>query len=313
VINSIDPPVGTDNATVVVHGQNFGDSHTSDRDILLIGDTYSTAAPIISWKANEVRFRFPPWQFAPGTIPVKVKTENGVSNQKDFELRSRSLYIASMDHPGTGVLRLSGSGFGDGQQYVRPDGYGWKSAVTFNSADETIIVAPGNITSWSNTEIQLTLPAVLFDSYGVIVETVYFFDSDGNGVYTSGLDTIYQTVTSDPQPFRPVECNLVPDATTIPRGGTLGFQGTVTNYTGQSSSVLFATKVTLPSGNKYPASGYLIGPLNVSLNPYQSKSGHKSLAIPTTAPIGYYTYHGYVGNYGVGLYHECTFTFQVTQ
>jgi hypothetical protein len=108
-------------------------------------------------------------------------------------------------------------------------------------------------------------------------------------------------------------CSLVPDATVIPQGGTLGFQGTVTNNTDRTGSVLFATKVTLPNRIKYPSSGYLIGPLEVYLNPYQSKSGHGLHEIPLGVELGTYTYHGYVGNYGVGLYHECTFTFQVMQ
>ena len=109
-----------------------------------------------------------------------------------------------------------------------------------------------------------------------------------------------------------VECSFVPDNTTIPRGGTLGLQATVTNNTDQTISVLAATRVTLPNGNWYPSSGYLFGPINVYLGIYQSKSGHLSHAIPLTAPLGTYTYHGYVGNYGVGIYDECTFTFQVT-
>jgi hypothetical protein len=110
-----------------------------------------------------------------------------------------------------------------------------------------------------------------------------------------------------------IECNLVPDATVIPRGGTLGIQATVTNNTDKTVSVLAATKVTLPNGNWYPSSGYLFGPLQVYLNPYQPKSGHLSHTIPYNAPTGIYTYHGYTGNYGVGIYDECTFNFQVTQ
>jgi len=311
-IDNMEPLLGADNSLITINGQNFGDRHTSNRDVLFVQDTYTIAAPITSWTDNKIQFRLQPWMFAPGTIPIKVHTENGDSNQKDFELRTTSLSIDSMTHPGTGDLRLSGSGFADSRQYVRPDGYGWVSTVSFSRPGETILVSPDSITSWRDTEIQLTLPAVLFDFYGVTVETTYFFDLDGNGVYTSGLDTIYQTVTGDPQLFRPIECNLVPDATIIPRGGTLGFQGTVANYTDKSATVLFATKVTLPSGNKYPPSGYLIGPLSISFVPYQSKSGHKSLDIPITAPLGTYTYHGYVGNYGAGLYHECQFEFTVT-
>jgi hypothetical protein len=312
-IDSIEPLLGAENSLITINGQNFGDRHTGDRDVLLTESPGTVPALILSWTNNNIQFRFPPQQFVPGTIQVKVQTENGESNQKDFELRQKLLHIESMAHPGTAVLRLSGLGFGDSRQYVRPDGYGWVSTVTLNHPDQTIPISPDSITSWSDTEIQLTLPAIQFDFYGVTVETTYFFDLDGNGVYTSGFDTIYQTVTGDPQLFRPIECNLVPDATIIPRGGTLGFQGTVTNYTDKSATVLFASKVTLPSRNKYPPSGYLIGPLSISFGPYQAKSGHKSLAIPTTAPLGNYIYHGYVGNYGVGIYDECTFNFTVTQ
>jgi hypothetical protein len=39
-------------------------------------------------------------------------------------------------------------------------------------------------------------------------------------------------------------------------------------------TVLFATDVTKPDENRYPPSGYLIGPLEIYLNPYQSKSGY---------------------------------------
>jgi hypothetical protein len=312
VINSIEPPVGTDNAIVIVHGQNFGDRHTGDRDVLLLGDYGTIPAPIISWTGNEIQFRLPPWEFFPGTIPVKVRTEIGESNQIDFLLRDYPS-LNSLQHMDTVSIRLTATGgFGDTQESLRPDGYGWKSAVTFNRPDEMITVAPGNVTSWSDTEIQLTLPALKTDSYGVAFVTRYFYDSDGNGGYTLGVDKVYQTVTSDPQLFRPIECSLVPDTTSIQQGGILGFQGTVINYTDKSTTVLFATKVTLPNGNKYPSSDYLIGPLSIFLDPYQSKSGHRSLDIPTTAPLGNYTYHGYVGNYGVGIYHECTFGFTVT-
>jgi hypothetical protein len=107
------------------------------------------------------------------------------------------------------------------------------------------------------------------------------------------------------------ECCLVPDSTVISRGGTLGFQGTVTNNTDNTGTILFATKVTLPNGNRYPSTGYLIGPLSIYFDPYQSKSGHKSHSIPLGAQLGTYTYRGYVGNYGVGLYDECQFDFKV--
>ena len=109
-----------------------------------------------------------------------------------------------------------------------------------------------------------------------------------------------------------VECTLVPDNSVVPRGGTLGIQATAKNNTVLSQTFLFATNVTLPNGNKYPASGYLFGPISITLSGNGSRTGHLSHAIPLTAPLGTYIYHGYVGNYGVGIYHECTFEFTVT-
>lgn len=74
----------------------------------------------------------------------------------------------------------------------------------------------------------------------------------------------------------------------------------------------FATKVTLPNGNTYPPSGYLFGPYKVTLDSYQSKSGHLSHTLPIGAPLGPYTYHGYVGKPGEGVIDECQFDFTVT-
>jgi hypothetical protein len=110
-----------------------------------------------------------------------------------------------------------------------------------------------------------------------------------------------------------VECSLIPDSISVHQGGTLGIQMSVTNNTDQAQSFLFATFVTTPGGNKYPASGWLFGPVSVTLGSNALRSGHKSHQIPITAPLGTYTYHGYVGNYGLGLYHECKFNFEVIE
>jgi hypothetical protein len=108
-------------------------------------------------------------------------------------------------------------------------------------------------------------------------------------------------------------CNLVPDATSIPRGGTLGFQATVTNNMAEVQLFKFATTITKPNGGRYPATGYLKGPVGVNLGPNGSISKHLSQYIPNTAPLGTYTYHGYVSNSGVGISDECQFNFEVTR
>lgn len=123
-----------------------------------------------------------------------------------------------------------------------------------------------------------------------------------HGDGTTILPVCYCTFTSDNPP-----------TPSVSRGGTLGFQATATNNTDEIQVFKFATKVTLPNGNKYPTSGYLLGPIGVTLNPYESKSKHLSQFIPSYAPLGIYTFHGYVGNYGVGIYDECLFNFKVTE
>jgi len=105
-----------------------------------------------------------------------------------------------------------------------------------------------------------------------------------------------------------LECNLIPDTIVIPRGGTLGFQVTLTNTTNQIQSFKFATNATLPNGKN---TRYLIKPTSFTLNPYQTRSFHRSQFIPNTAPLGVYTYNGYVGFPGM-IYHECWFFFEVT-
>jgi hypothetical protein len=102
-------------------------------------------------------------------------------------------------------------------------------------------------------------------------------------------------------------CALVPDNTAVQRGGTLGFQASVTNNTGGMGTVLFGTKVTKPDASQ---TGFIWGPLQVFLNPHQTKSGHKTHVIPTGFVLGTYTYHGYVGRFGT-IYDECQFQFEV--
>ena len=112
-----------------------------------------------------------------------------------------------------------------------------------------------------------------------------------------------------------VECDMVPDdiPTFIPRGGTLGFQATVTNNTDSSGMVHFVTFLTPPPPYaRYPASGWL-DHYTPGLAPYESKSGHISHTIPITWPLGTYVYHGWVGRPGPVIYHQCQFEFEVVE
>jgi hypothetical protein len=104
---------------------------------------------------------------------------------------------------------------------------------------------------------------------------------------------------------------LEPDNGIIPVGSTLEFQAAVVNNTDEAKTVYFATNVQLPNGNMYPPSGSLFGPITVTLNPHQSRSKYLTQPIPMSAPLGTYTYYGYVYLPGVGFVDEDQFDFTV--
>lgn len=107
-------------------------------------------------------------------------------------------------------------------------------------------------------------------------------------------------------------CDFLPDTTVVLRGGTLRFIAMVSNNTVGTWIFFFGTKVTRPNGGWYPRSGYLVGPIEVTLRMAETKSKYLSLFIPNTAPLGTYTYHGYVGRPSY-LWDECQFNFIVTE
>jgi hypothetical protein len=111
-----------------------------------------------------------------------------------------------------------------------------------------------------------------------------------------------------------VTCSLTPGgATVLADGSTLRFFAAVQNNTDEIQVFQFATRVTMPNGNIYPSSGWLLGPVTVTLKPHESKSKLLTPFIPYNVPFGTYTYHGYVGTVSPRLlYDQCQFNFDVT-
>ena len=210
-ITIIEPPLGADNPLVTIHGQDFCDRHTYNRNVLV----NSTVLAIIhSWTDNEIKFRIPPSVSIGNNIPIAVKTENGVSTPVDFELRKHP-YISSLSPTNIQAgdsLTIYGEGFGESQEGSKSfDGgityYGWTSQVKLshllaNGSEDTITVNPSNnINKWvsDGSEIDLTVPDVPDDDYGVTVGTKYFKDDNPqNGHYDYG-ETLYQNEINDPR------------------------------------------------------------------------------------------------------------------
>jgi len=110
----------------------------------------------------------------------------------------------------------------------------------------------------------------------------------------------------------PVEAELAPDATVVPRGGTLGYTATLTNTTAQSISFYARTMVTLPNGNPYPGNPVL-GPIPITLDPYEIMEHHVEHDIPYGAPLGVYDYTLQIGTPPNTLIDEDTFSFEVVE
>jgi hypothetical protein len=109
-----------------------------------------------------------------------------------------------------------------------------------------------------------------------------------------------------------IPCNMVPDATVVQRGGTLGIQATATNNDVLPQTFYFATFAIKPDGNRYPSSGWLYGPVTTTLDAgATSQSVHISQQIPANAPLGPYNYYGYTGVLPGTKYNECQFLFTV--
>jgi len=327
-ITTISPTVGTDDMLVTIEGSNFGDRHCCDREVYfkLEGSPNDpTAMPVFSWTDSKVVVRLLPWSLpipTPGLYSVSVSNESGYSNLVSFTHRP-PLSRTNLTRDGL-ALTISGvdAGFGDLQSEVFGDNYGYSSQVKIGDRDHTYTAT--HITSWTATQIDLILDSFvdeigspvseLYGNFGLLVETKYFYDINTNGQLDLA-DQVYQTVTSTLAELElpMIQCEIVPDSTAVPRGGTLGFDITVTNNTDEVQVFGFATYATKPGGGKYPPSGYLIGPARVSLNPYGSRSAHRSHPIPGNTPLGTYTYYGVVGTPGAGLYHQCQFDFEVVE
>jgi subtilisin family serine protease len=110
----------------------------------------------------------------------------------------------------------------------------------------------------------------------------------------------------------PVEVELAPDMTVVPQGGTLAYTATLTNTTGDQISFYARAKVILPNGNPYPGNP-ILGPVPVTLDPYEIRVRDVEHDIPPSAPLGEYDYVVEIGTPPNNLIDEDMFTFEVIE
>jgi hypothetical protein len=86
---------------------------------------------------------------------------------------------------------------------------------------------------------------------------------------------------------------LTPEAVTIPQGGVLTYNVNITNWEGATESIYALTEVTLPGGGTVT----LLGPVPLTVDPYETISVNIHHDIPLGAPLGSYGYTGKIGTF----------------
>ena len=114
----------------------------------------------------------------------------------------------------------------------------------------------------------------------------------------------------EPLPMRYVKGDAVPDSAIIPAGGTLGFQGSITNQTDSAQAIEIWTNVLLPNSSPYPLNPVL-GPASVTIGPNQTVERHFTHPIPGYAPPATYFYQLNTGFYPDYLVDQTGFEFEV--
>jgi hypothetical protein len=140
----------------------------------------------------------------------------------------------------------------------------------------------------------------------------------------AGPETIIltQDIDGDPRPrwnrpdigadeYYEVSLRLVPDSLEISQGDVLGYTVTAINHTSDVWPLLFFTTVTLPSGKTYPSSGFLVGPLALTIDPFDTMSQYVEHHIPSQAPLGSYRYNAFIHLYYPDSINEQYFNFEV--
>lgn len=122
--------------------------------------------------------------------------------------------------------------------------------------------------------------------------TMHVTVSDENSIPYLGSCSVTGGCTLDLS----INCDL--DRDHYQAGDTIYYDLEVTNNTGSTRSTSVWATITLPTGAIFPPSGGLYhGPWQVSLAPYETRSGSLSQYIPKIAPLGLFEFNSYVGDY----------------
>jgi len=203
----------------------------------------------------------------------------------DTTVTAESPDVTARKGGGVGVIQRFYSSPREGHYAWRPYAGGWTAPETYN-----------------DYELYYNKPCIEYlgeDVYGVLY-------------LTWNSPQVRAAYFDRRSPLPDVSIQLVPDHSPVivPRGGSFGFTGTVTNNTNVTQRVDIWLMAYVPGIGMY-------GPLkqynNIPFSGYQSRSAHLNQKIPRAAPISdRYIYYGYVGDYPSTVIDSSYFRFEVT-
>jgi hypothetical protein len=86
---------------------------------------------------------------------------------------------------------------------------------------------------------------------------------------------------------------LTPDETTVPQGGSLSFDFTLTNWESTPQDLYALTEVSIPGGTSI----VLLGPVPLTIDGNEEVTLPLQHYIPKAAPVGIYDYRAKIGTY----------------
>jgi parallel beta-helix repeat protein len=190
----------------------------------------------------------------------------------------------------------------------------WDSVTNINA--DPIFVQPlhWDTVQWNMGDYHLSCNSPCIDA-GTDAGIITDMDGDGRpydapGIDHNGLQPEFDMGADEYVGFSELCLTLVPDSVSIMRGGTLGYTATVVNPTDLSITFDYWTNTTRPGGTIYPPSGVLLGPYEVTLDPAEAYSQHFGHSIALDAPLGWYVYNAFIGDYPV-ITNEYHFNYQI--
>ncbi len=229
--------------------------------------------------SGEVRIDGVPAAYTPGaTYTLTVSLSDGTASRWGFEL-------VALDESGNGAGTITITDAARTQVSVS----GNRSYVKHTSTGTDTGQTGG--TSWS---FDWTAPAMG-------TGTVFFYVSGNaaNGNSSSNGDLIYNSATAAAEAgtaYADATLVMQPDSAFIARGGFWTVYTRVRNHLASSWTPVFVSNVTLPTGSVFPGPNqFLENPINHPLVAEGLATGSITHFIPSSAPIGTYTYNGFLG------------------